>query len=262
VRRVTPLGAIFTVAGSTAGDAGNGGLAKSGLLNHPASISGAPGGGFLVADTGNATVRRVSAIGAVPPAVVGHSIAIAPTSGKVSVLPLGMSSASTLAQEDLVPTGSQADATSGHIAVTVARSAAGVQQTADVYAGPFTVAQQGSVGQPYTDIGVPDPTGCPVTKKHAVASSAATARAVPTATTARKKKKKKRRVWVSKHGGHWKTTSGSSSSSGIGTKWLTETYCDGTRIAVQTGIVKVRDKVRHKTIRLTAGQAYQTHLHK
>jgi hypothetical protein len=257
VRRVTPLGAIFTVVGSTPGNAGNGGPAKSGLLDQPGSVSAAPGGGFLVADTGNATVRRVSALGAVPPAVVGHSIAVAPNSGKIAVQPLGMASARPLAQEDLVPTGSKVDATDGHIAITVATSANGHQKTADVYSGPFTVTQ-GKTGQPFTDFRVPQPTGCPTTTKRAVAS-AAVAHATPLASAAKKKKKKKKkRVWVSEKGGHWKTSTGSSSASAVGTKWLTETYCDSTRVAVERGIVSVRDKVRHKTVRLKAGQSYQT----
>jgi len=73
VRRVTPLGAIFTVAGGAAGNAGNGGLAKNALLNQPGAVTTAPGGGFLVVDTGNATVRRVSDVGAVPAAVFGRT---------------------------------------------------------------------------------------------------------------------------------------------------------------------------------------------
>ncbi len=128
IRRITPLGAIFTVAGSAPGNAGNGGLAKGAELNDPGAITADPNGGFLVADTANATVRRVSDVGAVPPAVVGHSIAVAPTASGVTVKPSGMAGFLPLQEEDLVPVGSQVDAVEGpdrhHRGARLARVAA------------------------------------------------------------------------------------------------------------------------------------------
>jgi len=141
------------------------------------------------------------------------------------------------------------NATSGHLGITVARSAAGAQQTADVYAGPFTVTQ-GSVGQPFTTFRVARPTGCPSTGARSAASG-------PIATTARRKKRR-RRVWVREKGGHWRSSTGSSSASAVGTHWLTTEYCDGTRVTVRQGKVSVRDKVRHRTVLLRAGQSYRT----
>ena len=41
-----------------------------------------------------------------------------------------------------------------------------------------------------------------------------------------------------------------------GTTWLTEDRCDGTLIVVKRGVVTVLDKVRHKTITVTAGHTY------
>jgi hypothetical protein len=41
-----------------------------------------------------------------------------------------------------------------------------------------------------------------------------------------------------------------------GTTWLTEDRCDGTRTYVQEGVISARDLVKHKTIRLGAGQSY------
>src|SRR5919198_905794 len=249
VRRITPMGAIFSVVGTSLGNSGNGGLAKNAQLNHPGAITLAPGGGFLVADTANATVRRVTDVGAVPPAVVGHSFGVAPAGGLVTIRPNGMSKNIRLQEEDLVPNFSQVDATSGEMDLTMARDAAGAQQTARVFWSPFTVTQ-GSTGQPFTQFKIPPPDGC-------TSSAEATA-----AKKKRKKKKKQRRLWVSETGGNWKTATGSVSAGAIGTEWLTTSLCDGTRITVRKGIVRVIDRKHrpHKVV-LHAGQTFRTPTH-
>ena len=64
VRRVSPTGIITTVAGTgVPGSAGDGGPATEAQLNLPYSVAVAPDGGFLIADTGNKRVRRVSPTG-------------------------------------------------------------------------------------------------------------------------------------------------------------------------------------------------------
>jgi NHL repeat len=66
VRLVSPAGTITRVAGSgTAGFAGDGGAATSARLRQPAGISVTPDGGFLVADSGNGRIRKVSAQGTI-----------------------------------------------------------------------------------------------------------------------------------------------------------------------------------------------------
>jgi hypothetical protein len=255
IRRVTPLGAIFTVAGTAPGNAGNGGLAKTAELNHPGAITPDPNGGFLVADTANSTVRRVSDVGAVPPAVVGHSVGVAPAASGVVVKPKGMNTFLPLQEEDLVPTGSQVDATTGQIDLSVAKDGGGVQQTARLYFGSFTVTQP-TLGRPTALFQLPPPTGCLTTKK----SSAPMARAAATKKKKKPKRKKRppqKRLWVTETGGNWKTATGSVSAGAIGTEWLTTSLCDGTRVTVRKGIVRVRD--RHKHVTLHAGQTYRTH---
>jgi hypothetical protein len=255
IRRITPLGAIFTVAGTAPGNAGNGGLAKTAELNHPGAITPDPNGGFLVADTANSTVRRVSDVGAVPPAVVGHSVGVAPAASGVVVKPKGMNTFLPLQEEDLVPTGSQVDATTGQIDLSVAKDGGGVQQTARLYFGSFTVTQP-TLGRPTALFQLPPPTGCPTTKK----SSAPMARAAATKKKKKPKRKKRppqKRLWVTETGGNWKTATGSVSAGAIGTEWLTTSLCDGTRVTVRKGIVRVRD--RHKHVTLHAGQTYRTH---
>jgi hypothetical protein len=66
VRRVFPDGTINTVAGTgVAGFSGDGGPAIAAELKGPSSLALLPDGGFLIADSGNARVRRVSADGTI-----------------------------------------------------------------------------------------------------------------------------------------------------------------------------------------------------
>jgi hypothetical protein len=52
-------GSIFTVAGTTDGFSGDGGLSAAAQLSGPFGVAATPDGGYLVADTGNHRVRRV-----------------------------------------------------------------------------------------------------------------------------------------------------------------------------------------------------------
>ncbi len=249
VRRVTPLGAIVAVAGSSAGTGGDGGPAKGARLSAPGGITLTPGGsGFLVADTANARIRRVGGFGAIPPAVLRRSIVVAPRIVGTSVAPLGAPAALPLLEQDIVPSGSAVDATTGKIAVTAAKDASGVQQTAEVYDGPFTVSQVDSPRGTTTDLRVPRLDGCGSTGSRATSSEL----------RARKKKarkKKQRRLWVSDRGGNWRTSTGSTSASSVGTRWLTTLLCDGTRITVSEGRVRVLDRRRGRSVLLTPGRS-------
>jgi hypothetical protein len=64
VRRVSSTGIITTVAGTgVPGSAGDGGPATAAQLNVPNAVAVTADGGFLVADTGNRRIRRVSPTG-------------------------------------------------------------------------------------------------------------------------------------------------------------------------------------------------------
>jgi hypothetical protein len=65
VRRVSPGGTITTVAGTAQGFSGDGGPASAAQLNTPAGVAATADGGFLIADTGNDRVRRVSPDGTI-----------------------------------------------------------------------------------------------------------------------------------------------------------------------------------------------------
>lgn len=253
IRRVTPMGTIFTVAGTTPGDSGDGGLAKGAQLSQPGAITLAPGGGFLVADTGNAQIRRVSDVGAVPPAVPGHSIAIAPGNGSVMVRPAELPAYLPLQEEDLVPNASDVDATAGDIAVTVAQDAAGAQITADLSQGPFRMTQ-GPSAQPFTDFHLPPLAGCGTSARRSAAPRALAAAFAP-AKKRRRKHPAPHRLFVREAGGRWRSSTGSTSASAVGTQWQTTLACGGTRVTVTEGIVRVRDKLRRRNHLLHAGQS-------
>ncbi len=264
VRRVTPLGAIIGVAGTTQGDSGNGGLAKGAQLSHPAAVTLTPTGGFLVTDTSNATVRRVSDFGAVPGAVLRRSLFVEPGGGNVSVAPVGGPGALPLREEDLVPNGSKVDATNGTLSLFVARDASNRQIGASVFAGDFTMRQLTGT-RPYTEFNLGKLTGC-ASRSSVRASGALAAPAAPAASAAalrplahvakKKKKRRRKRLWVADHGGRWRTATGSVSAGSIGTRWLTTLRCDATSITVRQGRVRVFDKVRKRTRILHAGQTY------
>jgi len=265
IRRVTPLGAIIAVAGTSPGRSGDGGAAQRAKLRAPGAVTLSPGGGFLVADTQNNVVRQVSGLGAIPPAVLRRSIRVASRVAGVTVAPLGNPDGFlALREDDIVPAGSGVDATSGKIALTAARDATGFQQVAEVYDGPFTVSQVDSPRGTTTDLRLPALTGCDAEAAGAraarTAATAAAARAAPHARTAAKRRKarkrrRSRRVWVSDRGGNWRTSTGSTSASSIGTRWATTLLCDGTRITVGEGRVRVRDRRSGRSVVLRPGQS-------
>src|SRR5438132_316639 len=65
IRRVSPAGAITTVAGTltVAGSTGDGGPATAAKLNPPCGVAATADGGYLIADRGNDAIRRVSPAG-------------------------------------------------------------------------------------------------------------------------------------------------------------------------------------------------------
>src|SRR5947208_798168 len=66
IRKVSPTGIITTVAGiGTPGYSGDGGPAIMAQLFAPSGVATTADGGFLIADTGNSRVRKVSPTGTI-----------------------------------------------------------------------------------------------------------------------------------------------------------------------------------------------------
>ena len=71
----------------------------------------------------------------------------------------------------------------------------------------------------------------------------------------RPRRPSKRHLWGDGKGAF--RTSGKYSSATVrGTKWLVKDSCAGTLTRVVRGTVKVRDKVRRKTVTVRAGKSY------
>ncbi len=253
VRRITPLGAIFTVAGTAGGLAGDGGVAKAAQLRRPGAVTLAPGGGFLVADSGNARVRRVGALGAIPPAVSNRSFSLEPGFGTVRVSPLGGAAGQPLREQDLIPVASSVDATDGGLNVITSADDVGGQQTARVYQGAFTLRQEGGAPTPVTLFRLPALTGCGNEPESRTRSTTAPRASI--AATTKKRRRRAKRLWVKENGGRWRTATGSVSAAAVGTGWLTTIQCDGTRVTVTEGKVLVKDRLRNRTTLVAAGQS-------
>jgi len=85
VLRVAPAGAVTVAAGTgSPGSRGDGGLATAARLRAPEGVVATGDGGFLVADTGNHTVRRVRPDGTIT-RVVGTGAPGAPANGAAAL---------------------------------------------------------------------------------------------------------------------------------------------------------------------------------
>ena len=65
IRKITSAGAVSTLAGSAGVSGGNDGNGIYGLFNQPVGVVADAAGNIYVADTGNGTIRRVTATGGV-----------------------------------------------------------------------------------------------------------------------------------------------------------------------------------------------------
>ena len=67
IRRVSPAGTITTVAGTltVSGSTGDGGPATAAKLSYPSGVAATADGGYLIADTNNQAIRRVSPAGTI-----------------------------------------------------------------------------------------------------------------------------------------------------------------------------------------------------
>lgn len=238
IRRITPLGTIFTIAGGVPGLAGDGGPASAGLLRTPNALQFAPGGGILVGDTANNRVRRLGDIGQLPTPVRAASIGVTPVTGVVAVRPATTRGFIALREPDLAPNGSAVNAASGSLNVNVT-NASGVLRTARVSGGGF-VATQSRSNAVLTDLRLSDPLpGC-------VARAASTR-----STQAVAKRTRRLRVRVK---GKFRTIGRYASAIARGTAWTMVDGCDRTVIRVSEGVVTVRVLRTGRPVTVRAGQ--------
>lgn len=288
IRRVTPLGTIFTIAGGEAGLAGDEGPASAGLLKAPGSIVATPAGGFVVADTGNSRIRGLASDGALPGPIPGRTLRITRTSGFVRAFVAGRSGSQPLREPDLALLGTRANAEDGEVMVETGTPDG--MRTANVSGGEFAIEQP--TGPTETKFRLTAPmNGCRRTEGgtgsgrgtvpagaarashgaksvqgaksiqatrlgHAPLASAAKAK-----TAKKKRKRRSRKIFVRSNGGH--RTSGRYADAVVrGTAWTVQDFCTNTRVTVREGVVAVTDEVKNKEVLVTAGNRYIARLPK
>ena len=175
-------------------------------------------------------------LGTSPPPVFHKTVVAGRVSGTIRFRKPGAKTFTTLgAADQSLPLGSTLDTRHGVMELSSAPRADAAAQTSRFYDGLFKVTQPGGVTQ------------LALTEQLASCHGAAAAAA--------KKKPRTRKLWGSGKGSF--SVKGQYSSATVrGTKWLVQDSCAGTLTRVVSGVVKVRDAVRHKTVVLRAGKKY------
>ncbi|MBO9532278.1 MAG: hypothetical protein J7513_04800 [Solirubrobacteraceae bacterium] len=249
LRRVTPLGTIFTISGGAAGLAGDGGPASGGQLSGPTALLATPSGGFLVADSGNSRIRQLASDGALPGPAPGRSLRISPISGSVRALLAGRAGV-TLREPDLIQLGSRTDTEAGQATIETA-TAAGTVRTATVSGGEFATEQPRGPVETVFKL-TASLNGCRASEGGPVLAGAAKAGAKK---PKKKRKRRARKIFVQSDGGH--RTNGRYADAVVrGTKWSVQDFCTSTRVTVFEGAVEVRDRVKKKRVLIPAGKRY------
>jgi hypothetical protein len=196
----------------------------------------------------------------VPPPAFEQSADVEPVSGDVLVRSAGSTGFVPLTSATQVGFGSEIDATNGRVEVTTVDSQ-GTLYHADFYEGRFLIRNQLENGITVLQLSGSDFSVCKKTPKRALAAADKNPKDKKDKKGKKSKKKVKqskrvvRHLWASGTG-KFRTRGRYIAATVHGTTWLTQDRCDGTRAFVQEGVVDVRDLVRHKTIRLGAGQSY------
>jgi DNA-binding beta-propeller fold protein YncE len=166
-----------------------------------------------------------------------------PVSGTVLIKRRGSSKFQALTGAEQIPVGSILDTTSGRVSLTSAKTRGGVVETADFYAGVFSVLQSAE-GKPTTELKLVDRLSAPGRRL-----------ARSSASRASRKSHSSNGLWGSGHGNY--VTKGHYGSATVrGTVWLTEDRPGGTFFEAKKDIVVVRDFTRGRTILLHTGQRY------
>jgi CSLREA domain-containing protein len=170
-----------------------------------------------------------------PTPVYGKTTVITPVSGTVLVKLKGAKTFTPVNAITGIALGSTVDVKKGAVQLTTVGKD-GKPQTATFSEGIFLVTQSGSI----TDLELVEAlAACPKPGKAASAAS----------------KPKERHLWGNGKGA-FRTRGQYSAATVRGTHWLVQDTCAGTLTRVVTGIVSVRDNVKHKTITLRAGKRY------
>jgi hypothetical protein len=170
----------------------------------------------------------IVAVAALPAAAtgkvkLGSTFTVRPISGTVKVKRLGAKSYRRLAARATIKMGSSIDATNGTVKIVTARNAKGATQAGTFYDGAFVVIQA-RAARAVTELKLikGDFSKCQAASA-ARAWSAAAGRPV-------------RKLWGKAHG-RFRTKGRYNAATVRGTTWLTEDYCDTSRVESREGTV-------------------------
>jgi hypothetical protein len=203
-------------------------------------------GTLLIAGTARATLA---------PPRFGHSVDIGLVSGTVVVTPPRGHPFTLGTQDRSIPTGSLIDTTDGRVDLRAARPpspvasfvhlASGSQiEDAQFYDGAFRVMQ--SPSSPVAQIRL--------VGGNTSACGAPSSDLVP---HRRPPHRIERLLWASGPG-KFETVGRYSAATVLGTRWLTEDFCDGTLVRVVQGVVVVKDLATRATVTVHAGHSQFT----
>ena len=172
------------------------------------------------------------------PPVFGESTVLQPVSGIVLVRAPGAKRFTRLRAGATLALGTTVDAGGGRVRLTSAADRRGRTQAGIFRSGSFKTGQTTEASTGLTVLTL------------AGALNGCDARA----SAAGRKKRRKRSLWGDAKG-NFRTTGKNAAATVRGTRWLVEDTCEGTRVRVATGSVRVDDLVRHRTFVVTAPTA-------
>ena len=215
----------------------------------PSSLQPAP----LPADLRNLTAPGPPSLTVLSPTLapaLGKTVALAATSGSVTVQLPGSHQLVPLGAATRLPVGTVVDTRHGVIDLATARDATGTPQVASVTGGEFQVRQSpysgltslalhgGSFAQTCRSTSLPAP-------GHAAAAS-----------TNHSRSRVVRWLWSTDNHGRFSTRGQNSIATVRGTSWITVDRCDGTFTWVVRGQVVVHDTEQHRSVVVNAGHGY------
>jgi uncharacterized repeat protein (TIGR01451 family) len=226
--------------------------------NNPPPQSPSSGGGGSDPNQGQTTTTTQGPAPAGPP-VFQSKADVQPVSGDVLVRLPGSADFVPLTADMQLDFGTEIDATNGRVTIVTVDSN-GTTYRADFYGGRFVLKKQLANGITVLWLSGSDFKAACKTAKRTLSMVDKQKPSKKKTKKTKRSKKVVRHLWGSGKG-KFRTKGRYIAATVHGTTWLTEDRCDGSRAYVQEGVVDARDLVKHKTIRLGAGQSYVARPH-
>jgi hypothetical protein len=199
----------------------------------------------LMGNPGAVSGVLAAQVSALPPPQLGVSGNLTPVSGTVLIKLPGSKSFVSLTGARQVPFGTIVDALHGKVTVTT-MGPHGKLQVMTFYEGEFELTQSRN-GMVVATLRGGDFAVCPTMRERSHLASISSSHASG--------KHVVRKLWASGHGSY-STKGNYAAGAVIGTVWLTEDLCDGTRIHVLTDSVEVTNLVTHHHYKVRAPHSY------